>query len=201
MRDYSVQLEICGPVALWSRSDTMPNPVSYVAPTFSAAKGDPSLEIGECAPAHLRILLSRVRYCAHTAEDGEGRTLYTLKDGRRTTEKPRLADLTEEQVRWQPLRLHLANVAEGARIFAEPFGLGKQACCAGLLSRPRQIRRSVPASAPGPRLRHQSLDCRRIRGIPGQRPDGCLASTATTKASPLSLNCRTFGKHTSKPAT
>jgi len=46
MRDYSVQLEICGPVALWSRSDTMPNPVSYVAPTFSAAKGDPSLEIG-----------------------------------------------------------------------------------------------------------------------------------------------------------
>jgi CRISPR-associated protein Cas5d len=36
---YSVELEISGPVALWSRPDTMPNPVSYVAPTFSAAKG------------------------------------------------------------------------------------------------------------------------------------------------------------------
>jgi CRISPR-associated protein Cas5d len=35
----SVELEISGPVALWSRPDTMPNPVSYVAPTFSASKG------------------------------------------------------------------------------------------------------------------------------------------------------------------
>ena len=65
MRDYSVQLEISGPVALWSRSDTMPNPVSYVAPTFSAAKGDPSLEIGECAPAEVRILLGRVSAWLH----------------------------------------------------------------------------------------------------------------------------------------
>jgi len=39
MKDYFVQLEISGPTALWSRPDTMPNPVSYVAPTFSAAKG------------------------------------------------------------------------------------------------------------------------------------------------------------------
>jgi CRISPR-associated protein Cas5d len=39
MKDYRVRLEISGPVALWSRPDTMPNPVSYVAPTFSAAKG------------------------------------------------------------------------------------------------------------------------------------------------------------------
>jgi CRISPR-associated protein Cas5d len=39
MKSYSVQLEISGPVALWARPDTMPNPVSYVAPTYSAVKG------------------------------------------------------------------------------------------------------------------------------------------------------------------
>jgi CRISPR-associated protein Cas5d len=39
MKPYSLQLEISGPIALWARPDTMPNPVSYVVPTFSAAKG------------------------------------------------------------------------------------------------------------------------------------------------------------------
>jgi len=39
MKPYQVKLEISGPVALWARPDTLPNPVSYVAPTFSAAKG------------------------------------------------------------------------------------------------------------------------------------------------------------------
>lgn len=39
MKPYEVKLEISGPVALWARPDTLPNPVSYVAPTFSAAKG------------------------------------------------------------------------------------------------------------------------------------------------------------------
>jgi CRISPR-associated protein Cas5d len=39
IRSYPIQLEISGPVALWARPDTMPNPVSYVAPTFSAIKG------------------------------------------------------------------------------------------------------------------------------------------------------------------
>ena len=39
MNPYPLQLEISGPIALWARPDTMPNPVSYVAPTFSAAKG------------------------------------------------------------------------------------------------------------------------------------------------------------------
>jgi len=39
MKPYPLQLEISGPVALWARPDTMPNPVSYVAPTFSAVKG------------------------------------------------------------------------------------------------------------------------------------------------------------------
>lgn len=39
MNPYPIRLEISGPIALWARPDTMPNPVSYVAPTFSAAKG------------------------------------------------------------------------------------------------------------------------------------------------------------------
>ena len=39
MKPYPVQLEISGPTALWTRPDTGSSPVSYVAPTFSAAKG------------------------------------------------------------------------------------------------------------------------------------------------------------------
>ena len=39
MKRYTVQLEISGPIALWARPDTLPNPVSYVAPTFSGVKG------------------------------------------------------------------------------------------------------------------------------------------------------------------
>src|SRR6266404_4872204 len=39
MKSYLIQLEISGPIALWARPDTMPNPVSYVAPTYSATKG------------------------------------------------------------------------------------------------------------------------------------------------------------------
>jgi CRISPR-associated protein Cas5d len=39
MNPSPLQLELSGPIALWARPDTMPNPVSYVAPTFSAAKG------------------------------------------------------------------------------------------------------------------------------------------------------------------
>ena len=72
-------------------------------------------------------------FYAHTAEDSEGRTLYTLKDGHQTTVKPRLADLAEEQVGWQPLRTHLLNVAQKARQLAEAFGLGEEGYVAGLL--------------------------------------------------------------------
>ncbi len=39
MNPYLIQLEISGPTALWTRPDTGSSPVSYVAPTFSAAKG------------------------------------------------------------------------------------------------------------------------------------------------------------------
>lgn len=39
MNTHKIELEISGPTALWSRPDTMPNPVSYVAPTYGAVKG------------------------------------------------------------------------------------------------------------------------------------------------------------------
>jgi CRISPR-associated protein Cas5d len=39
MKQYPLQLEISGPTAMWTRPDTGSSPVSYVAPTFSAAKG------------------------------------------------------------------------------------------------------------------------------------------------------------------
>lgn len=74
-----------------------------------------------------------MKFYAHTAEDDEGKTLYTLKDGRQTTGKPRLSDLAEEQIGWQPLRTHLVNVAANARSFAEPFVLGEEAYRVGLL--------------------------------------------------------------------
>jgi len=74
-----------------------------------------------------------MKFYAHTAQDSEGRALYTLKNGQQTTARPRLADLAEEQVGWQPLRAHLVNVAEKASMFAEPFSLGEEAYRAGLL--------------------------------------------------------------------
>ena len=39
MKSYSVQLEIAGPTAMWTRPDTGDTPVSYPVPTFSASKG------------------------------------------------------------------------------------------------------------------------------------------------------------------
>jgi CRISPR-associated endonuclease/helicase Cas3 len=74
-----------------------------------------------------------MNFYAHTAEDNGGRTLYTLKDGRQTTEKPRLSNLAEDQIGWQPLRTHLLNVAETARDSAKPFGFSDEAHRAGLL--------------------------------------------------------------------
>jgi CRISPR-associated Cas5-like protein len=40
MKPYALQLEISGPTAMWTRPDTGSSPVSYVAPTFSAVKGN-----------------------------------------------------------------------------------------------------------------------------------------------------------------
>jgi CRISPR-associated Cas5-like protein len=39
MKTYEVRCEISGPSAMWTRPDTGDAPLSYPAPTFSAAKG------------------------------------------------------------------------------------------------------------------------------------------------------------------
>lgn len=39
MKTYPISLEIAGPSAMWTRPDTGDAPVSYLAPTYSAAKG------------------------------------------------------------------------------------------------------------------------------------------------------------------
>src|SRR2546423_14705555 len=39
MKTYPICLEISGPTAIWARPDTGDSPVSYPAPTFSAARG------------------------------------------------------------------------------------------------------------------------------------------------------------------
>ncbi len=39
MKSYTVQFEIAGPTAMWTRPDTGDAPVSYLVPTFSAVKG------------------------------------------------------------------------------------------------------------------------------------------------------------------
>jgi CRISPR-associated protein Cas5d len=39
LKNYPVCLEIAGPTAIWTRPDTGDAPVSYPAPTFSAARG------------------------------------------------------------------------------------------------------------------------------------------------------------------
>jgi CRISPR-associated endonuclease Cas3-HD len=86
-----------------------------------------------------------MKFYAHTAENREGRTLFTFKrfPGERLTaqefaqknggRRHRLEDLTEIQPDWQDLPTHLVNAAEKARRFAEPFRLGEEAYVAGLL--------------------------------------------------------------------
>ena len=39
MREYSIELEVAGPLAMFARPDTGSTPVSYPVPTWSAAKG------------------------------------------------------------------------------------------------------------------------------------------------------------------
>ena len=39
MKSYSVQMEVSGATAMWTRPDTGATPVSYPVPPWSAAKG------------------------------------------------------------------------------------------------------------------------------------------------------------------
>lgn len=86
-----------------------------------------------------------MEYYAHTAQNARGETLFTFKRfggerltarefaGRNGGRRYEFQDLAEIQADWQPLSVHLVSVAEKAREFAEPFGLGSEACLSGLL--------------------------------------------------------------------
>src|SRR2546423_11359494 len=59
MKTYPICLEISGPTAIWARPDTGDSPVSYPAPTFSAARGIFEsivwLQSAEVAPTKVEI--------------------------------------------------------------------------------------------------------------------------------------------------
>ena len=39
MKRYTIEVEVSGPTAMWTRPDTGAAPVSYLAPTFAVTKG------------------------------------------------------------------------------------------------------------------------------------------------------------------
>jgi len=61
MKEYTVQLEISGPTAMWTRPDTGDCPVSYPCPTYSAVKG--IFESILWGPA-VRIIPTKVEICS-----------------------------------------------------------------------------------------------------------------------------------------
>jgi CRISPR-associated protein Cas5d len=70
MSDYPVSLEISGATAMWTRPDTGDAPVSYPAPTFSAAKGIFEsivwLKSAEAGPTRVAIYAPLVFYTYST---------------------------------------------------------------------------------------------------------------------------------------
>jgi CRISPR-associated protein Cas5d len=61
MKTYSIQMEVSGPTAMWTRPDTGDSPVSYPLPTFSAAKG---LFESVVRIETVEIMPTRVEICA-----------------------------------------------------------------------------------------------------------------------------------------
>ena len=61
MKPYTIELEISGPTAMWTRPDTGDCPVSYPAPTYSAVKG--IFESILWGPA-VEIIPTKVAVCA-----------------------------------------------------------------------------------------------------------------------------------------
>ena len=51
-KTYPIQLEISGPTAMWTRPDTGDAPVSYLAPTYSAA--DSTTYVGTVAKRRMK---------------------------------------------------------------------------------------------------------------------------------------------------
>jgi len=73
-RTYEVNLEIAGPVAIWTRGDTGDSPASYPVPTYSAVKGifESVLfnQVVEVVPTKAEICSPLVYYAYHTNYGG-----------------------------------------------------------------------------------------------------------------------------------
>jgi CRISPR-associated protein Cas5d len=85
MKGYSVCLEISGPSAMWTRPDTGDAPVSYPAPTFSAAKGLVEsivwLKSAEVVPTKVEICAPLVWHTYTTNYGGPLRKSKIMKKG------------------------------------------------------------------------------------------------------------------------
>jgi CRISPR-associated protein Cas5d len=85
MNDYPVALEISGPTAIWTRPDTGDTPVSYPAPTFSAAKAIFEsivwLKNAEVAPTRVEICAPLVFHTYSTNYGGPLRKARIMKKG------------------------------------------------------------------------------------------------------------------------
>ena len=82
---YPVSLEICGPTAMWTRPDTGDAPVSYPAPTFSAAKAIFEsiiwLKNAEVVPTRVEICAPLVFHTYSTNYGGPLRKARIMKTG------------------------------------------------------------------------------------------------------------------------
>jgi CRISPR-associated protein Cas5d len=85
MKRYSVDVEISGPTAMWTRPDTGDSPVSYLAPTFAAAKGIFEsicwLKSAIVVPTHVEICTAPVWHTYTTNYGGPLRSSTSVKGG------------------------------------------------------------------------------------------------------------------------
>ncbi len=84
-RVYSIQLEIAGPTAMWTRPDTGDAPVSYPAPTYSAVKGIFEsilwIQAVEVIPTQIEICAPIVHHSYNTNYGGPLRKGEVIKSG------------------------------------------------------------------------------------------------------------------------
>ncbi|MDA1054090.1 MAG: CRISPR-associated protein Cas5 [Planctomycetota bacterium] len=85
MKTYPIALEISGPSAMWTRPDTGDAPVSYLAPTYSAANGIFEsvcwLKSAEVVPARVEIFAPLVFHTYSTNYGGPLRKSKIMKKG------------------------------------------------------------------------------------------------------------------------
>jgi len=85
MKRYEISCEISGPTAMWTRPDTGDAPVSYLAPTYSAAKGVLEsvcwLKSAVVNPTRVEICTPPIWHTYTTNYGGPLRKSSSVKDG------------------------------------------------------------------------------------------------------------------------